>query len=139
MRRISRADTLADSSVWIDLLNGCQTSATDRLATLIRSQKVVIGDLILVEVLQGFRSNADFRKVKNALSQFPVVEVCGAHIARRSAENYRKLRSLGITVRGTVDCIIATYCIETNVSLLYADRDFDPFVSHLKLQSTMQA
>lgn len=139
MKRIERAHTVVDSSVWIDLLNGCQTAEVERLATLIRSRQVVIGDLVLAEVLRGFRSDTDFRKVKNELTRLRVETLCGGAIAQRSAENYRKLRSRGITVRGMIDCIIATYCIESKAALLYSDRDFDPFVKHLKLKSAMPA
>lgn len=125
--------------MWIGLLNGSLTPETERLATLIRTRKVVIGDLVLAEVLRGFRSDADFRKVKKELTQLRIETLCGGSIACKSAENYRKLRAQGITVRGMIDCIIATYCIETKACLLYADRDFDPFVTHLKLKSAMPA
>ena len=94
----------------------------------------MVGDIVLTEVLQGFRHDRHFRAARSALSAFEVRPVLGKHIAVRSAENFRALRRRGITVRKTIDTIIATYCIENDLRLLHSDRDFEPFARHLGLQ-----
>lgn len=124
---------VADSSVWIDFFNGVPSPQTDRLASDIRRGPVLMGDLILTEVLQGFRREAEFNKAQALLAHFPMIEIAGPAIALQSARNFRHLRSLGVTVRKTIDCLIATRCIADGHTLLFSDRDFIPFVDHLGL------
>ena len=125
---------LVDSSTWIDYFRGVTTAQTSKLDRLLDSEPLAIGDLILAEVLQGFTSNSDFSKAKGLLTSLDVVEIGGAEIAIQAAKNFRILRGLGITVRKTIDTLIATRCIESGYVLLHNDRDFDPFVKHLKLR-----
>lgn len=124
---------LVDSSVWIDYFRGVKSPQSERLDSLLRVQPVSIGDLILAEVLQGCATEAEFNRVKRVLLSLDVVELGGVDIALQAARNYRFLRGLGITVRKTIDVIIATYCIENGYLLLHNDRDFFPFVEHLGL------
>jgi len=126
---------LADSSVWIDFFNGTENAETDKLNEILGLEEVVIGDLILAEVLQGFRSDADYKSAKNVLTSLAVHELLGKELAIKSANNFRKLRKKGITIRKTADVIIATYCIENKIPLLFTDKDFLPFVDNLRLKS----
>lgn len=128
---------LVDSSVWIDYFRGIQSSQTDRLYALLGNEPIATGDLVLAEVLQGFGSAQDFNQGKKLLTSLPILELVGGDIAIQAANNFRTLRSLGITVRKTIDTLIATSCIEKRLALLYSDKDFDPFVEHLGLQSAM--
>ncbi|WP_370050565.1 PIN domain nuclease [Mariprofundus sp. EBB-1] len=128
---------LVDSSVWIDYFNGRQTPETDALDRALGVDEVIIGDLMLTEVLQGFRKDADFHKAHELLNELPVVTMLGPEAAIRAAENYRSLRKHGVTVRKTIDVMIASYCIEHDLPLLYSDRDFDPMVEILHLQSVI--
>ena len=128
---------LVDSSVWIDYFRGVQSSETDRLHALLGNEPIATGDLVLVEVLQGFGSAQEFNQGKKLLRSLPIIELVGGDIAIQAANNFRTLRSLGITVRKTIDTLIATSCIEKRLALLYSDRDFDPFVKHLGLRSAM--
>jgi hypothetical protein len=96
---------------------------------------VIVGDLILLEVLQGFKRDPDFRTARRLLLELELVELGGIKLALKAAENFRTLRKNGVTVRKTVDCVIATYCIEHRIPLLYDDRDFNPFVRHMGLRS----
>ena len=128
---------LVDSSVWIDYFRGIQSSQTDQLHALLGNEPIATGDLVLAEVLQGFGSVQDFNQGKKLLTSLPIIELVGGDIAILAANNFRTLRSLGITVRKTIDTLIATSCIEKGLALLYSDRDFDPFVDHLGLQSAM--
>ena len=130
---------LVDSSVWIDYFRGTATPQTDRLDSLLGSEPLAIGDLILTEVLQGFSSDRDFNQAKKLLSSLDVIELGGQDIAIQAAKNYRKLRALGITARKTIDTVIATRCIAGGYTLLHSDRDFDPFVTHLGLRSVFEA
>ena len=125
---------LVDSSVWIDYFNGAVTGQTELLDNLLGLQPVLVGDLILAEVLQGFKSDQDFEKVHQALSSFPQVSLLNMDLAVKSARNYRTLRKMGIKVRKTVDCLIATFCIEAGHDLLHSDRDFEPFEEYLRLK-----
>jgi predicted nucleic acid-binding protein len=125
---------LVDSSVWIDYFNGKTTAAVERLDQLLGSEQLAIGDLILTEVLQGFTSERDFRATEQMLTSLRTVELGGREIAIQAARNLRALRRMGITVRGTIDTLIATRCIESGHELLYDGRDFDPFVKHLGLR-----
>ena len=124
---------LVDSSVWIDFFNGVETPQVTLLDNKLGDTPILVGDLILTEVLQGFKSNKDFEMAKQALERFQFREMVGKDIALRSAENYRRLRKSGITVRKTIDVVIATFCIENNVALLHSDRDFDPMEDILGL------
>jgi hypothetical protein len=128
---------LVDSSVWVDYFNGQVTQETDFLDSLLGTEPVAIGDLILAEVLQGFRSEADYEAAKEMLASLATYDLLGASLAIKTADNYRTLRKRGITVRKTVDAIIATFCIERRTPLLYSDRDFDPFVKHLGLKPAL--
>jgi predicted nucleic acid-binding protein len=128
---------LVDSSVWIDYFRGIQSSQTDRLYALLGNEPIATGDLVLAEVLQGFGSAQDFNRGKKLLTSLPIIELVGEDVAIQAANNVRTLRSLGITVRKTIDTLIATSCIEKGLALLYSDKDFDPFVEHLGLQSAM--
>ena len=125
---------LVDSSVWIDYFNGAVTLQTNHLDDVLGRELIVTGDLIIAEVLQGFRLDKDYKLARNALLKLPVFEMVGPHIAEKSAVNYRILRKSGITVRKTIDCLIATFCIENDLTLLHSDRDFDSFEQHLGLQ-----
>lgn len=129
--------TLVDSSVWIDYFRGTATPQTDKLDLLLGSEPIVTGDLVLTEVLQGFGSDRDFNQAKRLLTSLVVVDLGGRDIAIQAARNFRTLRALGITVRKTIDTVIATRCIENDYMLLYSDRDFDPFVNHLGLRSAL--
>lgn len=126
---------LVDSSVWIDYFNGLATSQTDRLDELLGSDLLLTGDIILAEVLQGFRDDRDFRRAKRALDGLEFRAMLGRDIALKSAANYRALRAQGVTVRKTIDMLIATFCIENGHELLHADRDFDPIERHLGLRT----
>jgi predicted nucleic acid-binding protein len=128
---------LVDSSVWIDYFRGTQSSQTDRLYALLGNEPIVTGDLVLAEVLQGFGSAQDFNQGKKLLTSLQIIELVGEDIAIQATNNFRTLRSLGITVRKTIDTLIATSCIDKGLALLYSDKDFDPFVEHLGLQSAM--
>jgi len=125
---------LVDSSVWIDYFNGKITKQTNLLHSLVGNELIVIGDLILTEVLQGFQKDKDFNKASELLDCFIFKEMLGKEIAVQSAENYRILKKKGVTVRKTIDVIIATFCIENNLPLLHSDRDFRPMEKHLSLK-----
>jgi predicted nucleic acid-binding protein len=125
---------LVDSSVWIDYFNGRKTWQTDLLENLFSNVPIIIGDLILTEILQGFRSDNDYKTAKSFLSDLPFRQMGGYQVAVQSAQNYRILRKKGVTVRKTIDVIIGTYCILEDLPLLHDDRDFEPMVSHLSLK-----
>lgn len=118
---------LVDTSVWIDFLRGALSHQVTLLEVSIRREQTVLGDLILCEVLQGIRDDSEFQAVRRHFEAFPVLPMVGKEIAIRSAVNYRALRAKGITVRKTIDCLIATFCIEHALDLLHNDRDFDHF------------
>ena len=124
---------VVDSSVWIDFFNGVSSPEVERLDRTIGKDLIVVGDLVLTEVLQGFRSDADFNAARPALLAFDVVPMLGLELAIRTSENYRTLRARGVTVRKTSDMIIGTFCIERELPLLFSDRDFQPLVDHLGL------
>ena len=130
---------LVDSSVWVDYFNGAQTAETDCLHESLAQEPVVIGDLILTEVLQGFRADDDYRHARALLTGLTIRHLLGTEYALRAADNFRSLRKRGVTVRKTVDIIIGTWCIETRTPLLYSDRDFDPMVRHLGLKSALSS
>lgn len=125
---------LVDSSVWIDFFRGKSNPQVERLDTLLGNEPLAIGDLILTEVLQGFTSDRDFNEARKMLDAFTLVKLGGKDIAIEAARNFRLLRDQGITVRKTIDTIIATRCIVSGYSLLHSDRDFDAFAEHLGLR-----
>ncbi len=126
---------MVDSSVWIDYFNGTENKEVAYLDAILGISPVVIGDHILTEVLQGFRGDKEYKKAKQLLTVIPVLQLSNKTLAIKSVDNYRALRKRGITVRKTIDTIIATYCIENNIQLLFSDRDFLPFVEFLGLKS----
>ena len=128
---------LVDSSVWIDYFRGTSTPEAETLDSLLGTEPIATGDLILTEVLQGFVTDRDFNQAKRLLTSLVIVDLAGQAIAVQAANNSRLLRAHGITVRKTIDTVIATRCIESRLSLLYSDRDFDPFVEHLGLRSAL--
>ena len=128
---------LVDSSVWIDYFRGTQAPPTEKLDGLLSSEPSAVGDLILTEVLQGFGSERDFNEAKRLLTSLRIVELGGQDVAIQAARNFRILRGQGITIRKTIDTVIATRCIESGFILLYSDRDFDPFVQYLGLRSAL--
>ena len=128
---------LVDSSVWIDYFRGTATPQAEKLESLLGTEPIATGDLILTEVLQGFVSDRDFNRAKKLLTALVIVELVGKDIAIQAARNFRALRALGVSVRKTIDTVIATRCIESGLPLLYSDRDFDPFVKHLGLRSAL--
>ena len=125
---------LVDSSVWIDYFTGKISVQTEQLDQLLGNEPLAIGDLILLEVLQGFADEREFNETRKMLTSLEVVELGGEEIAIQAARNFRALRNLGVTVRKTIDTLIATRCIESGYQLLHNDRDFQPFVKHLGLQ-----
>jgi predicted nucleic acid-binding protein len=126
-----------DSSVWIDYFRGTETQETGRLDAVLGEQEIVVGDVVLTEVLQGFASERDFRTALGLFDTLTIVAVGGRQTAIEAARNFRKLRARGVTPRKTIDTLIATYCIESSLELLFSDRDFQPFVEHLSLKSAM--
>ena len=125
---------LVDSSVWIDYFNGRPSGETDLLDRLLTAQRPLLGDLILAEVLQGFRSDLDFHRARRELDQLPWVRIGGRDTAIAAAQNFRVLRQRGVTVRKTIDALIASFCIIHHHELLHCDRDFDAFERHLGLR-----
>lgn len=126
---------LVDTSVWVDYFKGIDTQETNLLDLALGNDEVAIGDLILLEILQGFRSDKDYRTAKEHLMALHQFSLLTTDLAIKAASNYRKLSKQGITIRKTADVIIATFCIENRLPLLFTDRDFLPFTQQLKLQS----
>jgi predicted nucleic acid-binding protein len=124
---------VVDSSVWIDYFSGADTPQTEKLENILGTKPVAIGDLILTEVLQGFRHDKDYKAARKLFEDVAIFEMLGIQMAIKSADNFRALRKKGITVRKTADVIIATFCIEQKLPLLFSDKDFSPFVKHLGL------
>jgi len=124
---------LVDSSVWIDFFNGVESPQVAVLDASLGEVPILVGDLIMTEVLQGFRKTRDFNAAKTALEQFEYRDMLGRDIAVQSAENYRLLWRSGITPRKTIDVIIATFCVQNGIALLHGDRDFDPMEKILGL------
>lgn len=125
---------LVDSSVWIDYFRSADTAQVALLDSLFGKTRLAIGDLIAAEVLQGVRDEQDFRLVKRTFDLFDHVELCNYGLAVKASENYRLPRARGVTIRKTIDTLIATRCIEDRLTLLHADKDFAPFVVHLGLK-----
>jgi predicted nucleic acid-binding protein len=126
---------LVDSSVWIDYFNGHNTAQTDWLDSALGNVPIIMGDLILTEVLQGFQDDKDFKVARNLLLSIPFMQMAGQQLAIESAMNYRFLRKNGVTVRKTIDVMIGTFCIHYKLPCLYQDKDFDPMVKFLKLKT----
>ena len=124
---------MADSSVWIDYFTGVDNKQTDTLHNTLGFKLVAIGDLILIEVLQGFRLDKDYENAKALFANLTIFDMLGKEMALKSAENFRALRKRGITVRKTADVIIASFCIRRRLPLLFSDKNFRPFVKHLGL------
>jgi predicted nucleic acid-binding protein len=125
---------LVDSSVWIDFFRGTQTVASEKLDRILDTERLYVGDLIVTEVLQGFKEEADFKAARKTLESFTMVEIGGEDIAVLAAQNFRFLRARGLTIRKTIDTLIATRCIQGGFRLLHSDRDFDHFATHLGLK-----
>lgn len=128
---------LVDTSVWIDYFNGVQSPHTDALDAAVVAGIVTMGDLIFLEILQGIRDDRDYRLTKQTLLTLGRIEMFGRGMPDKCADNYRALRKKGITIRKTTDVIIATFCIERRMPLLFIDRDFIPFIDHLGLVSVL--
>ena len=127
---------LVDSSVWIEHFRDARSDELDCLRNALSGggPKLAVGDLILAEVLQGFRAISQLETAIAAFEALDCVVLGGRRRAIRAAENYRLMRSKGVTVRSTIDCLIATFCIDEGVPLLHNDRDFAPFEKHLGLK-----
>ena len=126
---------LVDSSVWIDYFRSADTPQVALLDSFFGRSPLLVGDLIAAEVLQGVRDEQEFKLVKKTLDAFDHIDLAGYDLAVKASENYRALRTLGITIRKTIDTLIATRCIEDGLTLLHADRDFLPFAQHLGLKA----
>ena len=130
--------TLVDSSVWIDYFRGVASPETDTLDALLGREALLTGDLIVAEVLRGFAAEPEFNTARQLMTtRMSLVSLVGPDNAVQAARNYRALRARGVTIRKTIDTLIATYCIENDVSLLFSDRDFVPFVELLGLRSAI--
>ena len=125
---------LVDSSVWIDYFRNADTPQVALLDSMFGRSRLAVGDLIAAEVLQGVRDEREYKWVKKTLDAFAHIVLCDYDLALKAADNYRALRSKGITIRKTIDTVIATRCIEDGLTLLHADRDFEPFTEHLGLK-----
>lgn len=126
---------LADTSIWIDYFRGADSTQTDRLNKLLDSERVATGDLIIVELLQGFRTKSQIAAAREIISRLEYFDLAGKEIAFKAAENNRILRKAGITIRKTIDVIIGTFCIENQFKLLHNDRDFEPMKNYLGLMT----
>jgi predicted nucleic acid-binding protein len=125
---------VADTSAWIDYLRGIDAPHTNTLDDELQNNRIITGDLIIAEFLQGFRSEKDYLEAKKIMDALEYRDLVGRKIAQKAAQNFRKLRTRGITVRKTIDVIIATFCIENNFLLIHNDRDFDPMEQYLGLK-----
>ncbi len=125
---------LVDSSVWIDYFRHLRTPETEHLDASLGTDIVAIGDLMLIDVLQGFTRDGEFDIALRLMSAVPVIDIVGRDIAVQAARNFRHLRALGVTIRKPIDTLIATRCIEDGCALLFSDRDFEPFVDYLGLR-----
>ncbi|MGM0589588.1 MAG: type II toxin-antitoxin system VapC family toxin [Bacteroidota bacterium] len=128
---------LVDTSVWIDYFNGVENKQAENLDRILSEQTVLVGDIILTEILQGFDSQKEFRLAKQALDPLDCVHLGGKSLAIKAASNFRFLRSKGVTIRKTVDMLIGSWCIEHEVELLHNDKDFDQIATQLPLQIYM--
>lgn len=124
---------IVDTTVWIDYLGDVNNNQTKWLIRELGRQPIGLTDIILCEVLQGIRNDEAFAGIRHDLEKFHIFDTGGSELAIAAAQNYRRLRQAGYTVRTTIDCLIATFCLESGHSLLHRDRDFDPFEKHLRL------
>jgi len=125
---------VADTSAWIDYFRGVSAPHTDLLDKELQTNRVVTGDLIITELLQGFKNEKEYAKAKSLMELLDYRDFVGKAIAFKAVENFRNLRSKGVTVRKTIDVIIATFCIENGFQLIHNDRDFDPIEIYLGLK-----
>ena len=125
---------VVDSSVWIAVIRGIATPQSMRMRAMANMADILLGDIVLLELLQGAQNEGHAANLQKRLSAFNVVSMLSPEIAIKAAENFRRLRSKGITVRKSADLIIGTYCMEHGHSLLHADRDFNPMAEHLGLR-----
>jgi predicted nucleic acid-binding protein len=125
---------VADTSVWIDYVNGVISPQTNILDIELENRRVATGDLIIVEFLQGFREDKQFQEAKDLMDSLEYYDFVGRELAIKAAQNFRKLRKMGITIRKTIDVLIATFCIEYGFELLHNDKDFDPMEEVLRLR-----
>lgn len=125
---------LVDSSVWIDYFRNADTPQVKLLDSMLGRRPLAIGDLIAAEVLQGVRDEREYRWVKRTFESFTHIDLAGYALALEASGNFRTLRTRGITIRKTIGTLIATRCIQDGLTLLHADRDFEPFAEHLGLQ-----
>ncbi len=125
---------VADTSAWIDYFNGVHDKHTDALDDALLNDRVIIGDLIITELLQGFRKDIDYRKIKSLVKDLEYRDMLGIDHAIKAADNYRFLRRKGVTIRKTIDVMIATFCIESGLTLIHNDRDFDLMQKYLNLK-----
>ena len=126
--------TIVDTTVWVDYLRGTSNPHVDWLDRELSQQRLGLTDLILCEVLQGIRSDSDFKRVVREMATFEIFDSGGEALAVASAQNYRQLRAQGHTVRKTIDCLIATFCLVHGHALLHRDQDFDAFEKYLSLK-----
>ena len=124
---------LVDTSVWIDYFRGRNSPQTNKLDELLDDERIATGDLIIAELMQGFRTKSQIVAAQNIISRLEYFDLVGKDIAFKAAENYRLLRKEGISIRKTIDIVIGTFCIENNFKLLHADRDFEPMTEYLGL------
>jgi len=129
---------LADTSAWIDYLRGISAPHTDLLDLELARSRIVTGDLIIAEFLQGFREDKEYQEAKQIMESLEYRDLVGREIAIAASQNYRILRRSGITVRKIIDVILATYCIENDLELIHNDRDFDPMEDKLGLRVKRQ-
>ncbi|MFH0976998.1 MAG: PIN domain nuclease [Spirochaetota bacterium] len=125
---------VADTSVWIDYFKGISAPHTDILDRELLNYRIITGDIIIAEFLQGFKDEKDYNQAKEIMNSLEYFDFVGKEIAFKAAQNFRKLRKQGITVRKTIDVIIATFCIKNNFPLIHNDKDFDPMEQHLGLK-----
>ena len=125
---------VVDTSVWIDYVNGVVTPQTNLLDIELGNNRIVTGDLIITEFLQGFRDDRQFYDAKEMMDSLEYYDIVGKEIATKAAENFRKLRKNGITIRKTIDVLIATFCVENGFELIHADKDFDQMEEVLGLR-----
>jgi len=125
---------IVDTTVWIDYLRGTENPEASWLVWRLQQQSLGLTDLILCEVLQGIRNPRSLAQVRNDLLQFHVFHAGGTELAIVAAQNYQILRARGHTVRKTIDCLIATFCLEAGHALLHRDCDFDVFEKELGLR-----
>ncbi|MGR6980265.1 type II toxin-antitoxin system VapC family toxin [Testudinibacter sp. P27/CKL/0425] len=128
---------IADTDIWIDYFNGVITPHTDYLDNTLQTGQVALTDVILMEILQGFRLEKEYRQAKTALAVLSCFDILGAQNAQRYADYYRTLRQKGTTIRKSNDVMIAGFCLNHHLPLLFQDRDFEPFVAHFGLQTCL--